>query len=387
MFKPRIYHIEPSAYCQAYCSRCPRRPNHNSIVKEKSSNISLKDFNELILPWIDQNCEVLFCGNYGDPMMNKEMADIAISAMSATNNVVVNTNGGIGTCESYTKMAQAGVTILFDVEGTTQETHQKYRRGVSWDKLHKNIEAAANGYKGNINRLMFYVLAWKHTIDDLYNIYKLAETYDACIKLEQPRGATHTSSLAIVDKTQTKIIDIVDVYDDYNTYPYGHYCNSTHDRSNKSKKLKDILEIKPETVTSNKIVNNNRVIPIDDPDLTANNVFIDTDKELNVDCPSLSDQSVYITHSLYLLPCCWLGVKVSGYIDAGIVSQTSLPAVSNFLKLNGDKLFNLRNNNIETILNLPEFKEYTYNYLKGFNVCSYCYETCGKTRMRLGKAK
>lgn len=387
--KIKSLHIESSALCQAYCVQCPRHAEHNLLVKDNNPNISLKSFNSRILPHVDIDTRILFCGNFGDPMMNNETAKMAISAKSKVHNVTVNTNGGVGRPSDYYNMANAGVQLLIDVEGASQEVNERYRRGVSFNHLLANIQAACDGYKDSTeNLLVFHVLPWKHTVDDIENIYLLANKYGASIRLVQANGVDSNTALTVTDKDRETTIDALEVYDDANYYEYGMYIHpSSTVYWDNPYLLEDIKNIsfkkdignknKTETGVLSKGLSRTREYLMQ---LDADNTFNTHEQSVEISCYSLNNNELYITHGMIMLPCCWIGLAISGYLDTGKTTrddQINAMLVSNFLKLNGEDKFNLNNHTFEEILSSHEFNEYTYNHLSGNKVYKYCEEICG----------
>jgi hypothetical protein len=384
----RSLHIEASGLCQAYCVMCPRHGNHNSLMHNSNPNISLSEFNEKIVPMLNEEVRVFFCGNFGDPMMNSDIAEIAIVAKKYSKSVMINTNGGVGKPSDYYKMAMAGIELLFDFEGTTQEINERYRRGVYFSKLKDNINAASAGYKdANFNLLTMHVLPWKHTVDDIENIYKFANDVRASIKLVRPNGIDQETLFSISDRARSSVIDHVEVYDDFVNYDYNFYYHDSCDLIiDNSRPLKDVLciadnkEIKQQDKKPTPLLSKG-ILRSEEYMLSSNKSDYNYySSEKKVSCHSLNFGELFITHDMILLPCCWLGLSVSGFLDTGYTSDDehyTAAAVRSFLKLDGKNKFSLRLNSLDEVLESNEFNNFAYNYIKGKKILKYCENICG----------
>ena len=87
-------HIELSTHCNARCPQCPRNFNgwnHSIMPANNPKHFDLTKLAELAKQF--KNCEILFNGNHGDPMMHPDVVECA----SLFDNVSIGTNGSIGT--------------------------------------------------------------------------------------------------------------------------------------------------------------------------------------------------------------------------------------------------------------------------------------------------
>ena len=131
--------------CNARCPQC-QRTNVNglgTVDALPSLTWTLEDFKRRFpvrsLNYINQYS---FCGTWGDPLMAKDIEGMVKYIIDNSNSsVIITTNGSIRNDEFYWDLgAYCGkrLSMVIDVDGITEEMHQKYRRGTS---LKKSLDA------------------------------------------------------------------------------------------------------------------------------------------------------------------------------------------------------------------------------------------------------
>ena len=134
---PPILKIEVNNICQLKCPGCPTGLGTNPDPK---GQISFDTFKNVIDKVGDYAYWVELFG-WGEPFLNKNLFDII--NYSHTHN--------IGTCASsnflalnekdINEMIKAGLTqVVISMDGITQETYQKYRKGGDIEKLLNNLK-------------------------------------------------------------------------------------------------------------------------------------------------------------------------------------------------------------------------------------------------------
>lgn len=379
LFDIQAVHIEPSGMCQATCSRCPRAVGTNK--QDTVGFISFKDYEQHIAPYLNR-FGITFCGNYGDPMMNPEMAAIAIDAAKRKNRPSINTNGGIGKTQDYYDMASSGVRFIFDVEGTSQEIHERYRRGVNFANLKKNIQSAYEGWKSiqhkpHNARIEFYVIPWAHTIADLKNIVEFAKSVEANIIIPRPRhleGGTPTFD------RNGNIIDVVGLNERWKEFRYGTYFFKETDPT-----LDALLDFdwgSPIPITNDKwygMEYKERVEQYKPYEYQQGiDYFNHYTSPVKVNCKVEKQNSVFISYDLKLLPCCHLGTHITGE------TAKLRRAWDDWIKLAlnhyadcGDHTFDLRGRRFDEIVNDPVWRQFAFGNIQGNNVLKYCEAICG----------
>ena len=90
----------------------------------------------------------------------------------------INTNGGMRTpnwWETLGNYCGNRLTVYFDIDGSTNEMHQKYRRGVDLQTVLENME----GLSKTKSIAKAFVILFKHNKDHLEDIKQLARLYGA----------------------------------------------------------------------------------------------------------------------------------------------------------------------------------------------------------------
>lgn len=145
----RVLDIEASNMCNAACPMCAR-----SFQGVENTNLDLQNLQvsalEPLRPYLKNLVNLSFCGNYGDPILNKDLTDIIDFTRTINPNCscIIHTNGGARNTEWWERLAQyPWLKVRFGIDGL-EDTNHLYRRNVRWDILEKNYRAfiKAGGY-------------------------------------------------------------------------------------------------------------------------------------------------------------------------------------------------------------------------------------------------
>ena len=184
----RLY-IDPSTYCNAGCPQCDRT-DHKSGGLRKFDWIPNRMWTperiKRVYPPDLPVYEVFICGTYGDPFMVKGIEEMIYYFLGNGWRVTVNTNGGThddfywyelgARVRENSHRDNPKMRVVFDVDGTTNEMHAKYRRFVDLGLVLSHMEAFVMG--GGF--------AETHTIVFEHNQHALREIKEMC----RERGAT-----------------------------------------------------------------------------------------------------------------------------------------------------------------------------------------------------
>lgn len=134
--------LEISSTCQAYCPVCIRTWRQGELKKFKQTYTPVAEVQRIVGDLAKQLQKVTFCGNWGDPMANKDIVPICEWFKSQNPNIVIDiaTNGGIGTAIQYAQLGKMGVRIIFGFDGPDQETNELYRVNVNFNTAIKNAK-------------------------------------------------------------------------------------------------------------------------------------------------------------------------------------------------------------------------------------------------------
>lgn len=138
LFNPSRVHVELSSKCTLKCPRCPR-----TEVRPENLNqdFSLADFKTAFdTATLFQLEYMLFCGDIGDPIYNKEFLDICRYAKTTSPglNLEIVTNGSYKTEDWWKELASilnCNDYVTFSVDGWDQESNEKYRVNSDFDSI------------------------------------------------------------------------------------------------------------------------------------------------------------------------------------------------------------------------------------------------------------
>lgn len=140
--------IDLSTYCNAACPQCHRTSFEGT--KQKWLPLvqwSLAEFKQAYPPEVLKHYDSFeFCGTWGDPIMNKDIYKIVeyLIENDPRVKVQINTNGSLRDPDWWWKlgmMARERLNVVWDVDGITQEMHERYRQGTELWRIKDNIEA------------------------------------------------------------------------------------------------------------------------------------------------------------------------------------------------------------------------------------------------------
>lgn len=198
-----IVSLELSTYCNASCPQCPR-PYAVKNKWLKKEHVYFDTFKK----WFPE--ETLhqisyfdFNGTFGDAGMNPDLPQIVNYCLMNEVNVHINTNGSIRDPYFWEDLAFANkihkgnLKILFDIDGSTQEIHEKYRVGTKLDKILDNMKAASEYCDVGSLTIVF-----KHNQDDVDNIINLANNNGASWNEVMESGRfKHSDTYAGLERT------------------------------------------------------------------------------------------------------------------------------------------------------------------------------------------
>ena len=180
MFNVREVHYDITNMCNAACPQCVRTnpltgKTHDYIAKRE---LSYNDFVKISPPWFIENLDYLyFCGNYGDPLIAKDLIAILdyIWTIKPTLSVKVHSNCSLRNKSWWKKFAHLtcdkNFTLIASVDGASQDTQSLYRIGTNFDTIIDNLKYFIN-YGGNVE---WRFIVFKHNEHQVEEAKKLSE--------------------------------------------------------------------------------------------------------------------------------------------------------------------------------------------------------------------
>lgn len=140
----KIVHVEASSRCNSRCPMCSRftadgfvQPELNEL--DLSGEVFYKLFTKDFTSQLDH---VYFSGVYGDPCLNRSLPEFVHYLLdNGCRSVSIDTNGGYRSEQWWASLVHPAVMINFALDGTDNETLDKYRIGVVYDRVFSNMKA------------------------------------------------------------------------------------------------------------------------------------------------------------------------------------------------------------------------------------------------------
>ncbi len=167
--------IEPTNFCNLKCVLCP--------VTEGLNRPSGKMEFEIFQKLIDEVGEYIFLillWDWGEPFLNPRVYDMIAYAKKRNIQVISSTNGHQFTNKANAeKLVKSGIdSLIFAVDGITQQTYEQYRHGGNLDKVLtgiKNVVAAKQRLNSITPLLNFRFIAMKHNEHEITKLPDFTE--------------------------------------------------------------------------------------------------------------------------------------------------------------------------------------------------------------------
>ena len=335
----RSAHIELTSNCQASCPMCAR--NHHGGIENpllKVTDIDLTAFKEICPPVFLQQLEsVVLCGNFGDPILNKELIPIVnyIADVNENIQVDIHTNGSARNVAWWKELAHAlpkNHLVIFGIDGL-EDTHALYRIGTDFNKIIENAKAFIN--EGGYARWNF--ITFRHNEHQLETCRVMAEELGfESFQEKQTSRFIGNPWFDVLDKNG----------------------NVTHTLENPTEQK--LIFIDRKTVENYK-----EVI-----------------KAAKIECEVEKSLQVYIDAQGYLWPCCFIGATPYIYTKPDqLVHNYQTDSRDSFSKLvdefGGLDAFNIRLHTIQEIVD-SEAWQTKWNRVFKDNSVHVCARVCGK---------
>jgi len=169
-YSPKTIELELSSYCNARCLACTRYQfNDNQFVLNplgvRNKNLDVNFLEDCLFSqkWFKDVERILCIGNNGDALANPDIVKIVsdIRTYNTTTNLGIETNGSIGTPDTFKKLSSFFQTphgeVTFSIDGL-KDTNHIYRHGVLWNKLMRNVKT----YIDNGGQAKWKWITFKH---------------------------------------------------------------------------------------------------------------------------------------------------------------------------------------------------------------------------------
>ena len=173
--KIKAIQLEGSTGCNATCPTCPR---HAKLDKELvflnkrvpfNQNLTVDDIDDILTSKnVIEDVSINICGNYGDPLWNKNIVDIIkrIIKWKPFSSVQLHTNGSLGTKKTWEQLselcpvdaqARENRYIIFAIDGL-EDTNHLFRHNVKWEKVMENLKT----FTSNSGKAYWKYIVFEH---------------------------------------------------------------------------------------------------------------------------------------------------------------------------------------------------------------------------------
>lgn len=180
MFKIREVHYDITNMCNAACPQCVRTNPLTGKTNEyiKKSELSIADFVKISPPWFLKQLEyIYFCGNYGDPLVAKDLLAILdyVWECNPSLSVKVHSNCSLRDASWWKRFAQLTndkkFTLIASVDGASQSTQELYRVNTNFEKIIENLKIFIS-YNGKVE---WRYIVFKHNEHEVETAKKISE--------------------------------------------------------------------------------------------------------------------------------------------------------------------------------------------------------------------
>jgi MoaA/NifB/PqqE/SkfB family radical SAM enzyme len=335
--QPTTLHIEISSKCNASCPMCARNNQGFGVSsKFKPNNLSLVEIKKNInIEFIRNLKRLMVCGNFGDPLLNPEIVEIFEYFKSINSNlrIELHTNGGVGSQETWLKLAELVAFCRFGIDGLS-DTNHIYRKGVSWNNLMNNVKTfiSAGGHA------QWAFLVFKHNEHQLLEVEEKAN--EMGFKKFMPKRSTRHIN------AEGNFVDKWPVYKSNSEIEY--YIEQATDQ-----KFQDNLTRFKNLQTS--------YVKYQD--------YLNTTE---INCKVKDEKSVYLSVDGVVLPCCWLAID---YVMKESTADGAVKGLIEKIKCNESDL-NIKTQDIAKIISGSIFSEIENSWKQTMRLRN-CARICG----------
>lgn len=330
-------HLELTTKCNAMCPQCARTINGgklNPVLELSELNIS--DIARIFpTDFLRQLKSIALCGNYGDPLVTKDLVAICryFKYANPSLELELHTNGGLRSSAVWLQLAKLIDCAVFAIDGL-EDTNHIYRQHTIWSNIMNN----AHTFISNGGKAEWHFLIFKHNEHQIEDASKLAE---------------HLGFSAFRTKRTGRFVK------NGKLLPYFPILNSEGIETGK-------LEMPS-------VANSNAVAQEIDPEDYAQALY-----SADIHCLVAESKSIYVSARGHIFPCCWLGQIV----PVNRMSSKKEQILALIDRNGGLESINAKTNSIESIIKSNLFqKSIPEGWNKNVDRLKICANQCGKFQL------
>lgn len=302
-------HMELTDRCNAACPMCPRFDKANGSLAPQVYKIqhTLEDIKKIFpINFIRQLRRINFCGNYGEPIVARDLLPIIayLKQIHPLLRVEVNTNGSARKAAWWKALALVTGSdprksgVWFGLDGL-EDTNHLYRRNTNWKVIMRNAKAFIDA--GGVAHWNF--IAFEHNEHQIEEARALAGKMgfrEFNVKLTARFKRGDTFPVFVKGKHA------------YDLRPPTEAEHIRPDAKNHTRpRTTPVPTISPAMLGALKIIEEhkrNGSIPIE-----SNTQLV---PRPNIECIAQREKSIYISATGHVYPCCWIsGGHATGDVD------------------------------------------------------------------------
>ncbi len=177
---PFIVIVEPTVFCNL---RCPQCVAGRGEARRNRLSMNFNSFQKII-DQVGDRIWYLLLFNQGEPFLNPDLIKFIEIAKQKRIYVTTSTNGHfLADDAGVEKLVNSGLdTIIISLDGSTEETYLKYRKGGNFQQVINGIEnliRIRDQLYSNTPKVMIQCLVMKHNEDQLDQMEKIAKDLKA----------------------------------------------------------------------------------------------------------------------------------------------------------------------------------------------------------------
>ncbi|MEE9168208.1 MAG: radical SAM protein [bacterium] len=176
---PLFLMVEPTNICNLKCPMCP---SGNGEMSRALGKLNFENYKRLLDDVGDRVLQVQLW-NQGEPLINKSLLDFVRYAKGKGIVTQTSTNGHyIRTEEAAEEIVLSGLDFLiFSMDGTNQETYEKYRVGGNYQLVLDTLERIGRAKKRLVSKtplVELQFIVFKHNQQEMDDLIQIAGQFD-----------------------------------------------------------------------------------------------------------------------------------------------------------------------------------------------------------------
>ena len=177
--KPFAVSVEPGTACTLHCPECPTGAG---LLKRPKGMMSLEWYEKLLDEMLPE-LTVLNLYLQGEPLMHPDFTGMVRLASERNIYVITSTNGQVFSEKIAEEIIRSGLSeIYFSLDGITQQTYEKYRRGGDIEKVKNAVRTLSRAKKkagAKHPRIIVQFIVFRHNEHEVNDLKKLAKELGA----------------------------------------------------------------------------------------------------------------------------------------------------------------------------------------------------------------